>query len=151
MGGQAEASREGPGAAGDSIGVLAGVVVAVLGCDREVVKNLLARPGEFFGAACDALSQLGVAGDQLGLEHAGHEGVSHAQLDFLRIQRLDDEVTRAERQRPVVSNLVVGLIGHGDDDLQAAPLPPRAEALDHRQRVHVGQREVEQVKIDPSM
>ena len=83
----------------DPVGVLARRVVAVLGRERQPVEHLELGVLELPRALRDALVQEVVVASQLDAEVAGLQEVAHAQQHLGHVDRLRQEVARAERQR----------------------------------------------------
>ena len=83
----------------DPVRVLARCVVTVLGRQRQPVEHLELGVLELPRAQRDALVQQVVVLLQLDAEVAGLQEVAHAQQHLGHVDRLRQEVTRAQRQR----------------------------------------------------
>ena len=133
---EAELEREQLARAADAVGVLAGRVVAVLGRQCEAVEHLELGVLELARALRDALVQEVVVALQLDAEVARLQEVAHAQQHLGHVDRLGQEVARAQRQRAALGvgrdigsqhehRHPVGLLGEERDVLEdLGPLRP---------------------------
>ena len=131
----------------DAVGVLAGVVVAELGGDRQPLDDLdlrldqLARPLAHLG-----LEQLVLALD-LDVEEARLEQRLDAQQQLVLLERLVDEVLGAARQR--LAPRFRRQVARQDQDRQVRRLGDLVQLVHHLEPVHVRHVQVEQDEIGP--
>ena len=88
--------------AADALGVLAGRVVAVLRSECQPVEHLELRVLELARALRDPLVQEVVGAFQLDTEIAGLQEVADAQQYLADVDRLGQEIARAERECPAL-------------------------------------------------
>ena len=122
--------------AADPPGVLLRVVVAVLGREREALEDLEPRLLEIAGALRDLVLEVRVLLLQASLEHLDLEQVADAQQQLDPVERLGEEVARAQsRARGAWSR---GRVGGEDEErhLGSVSRPARPEPLHQLEAVH---------------
>jgi hypothetical protein len=97
--GQAELLGDESGGAPDTLRVFSGLVVAVLGRDRQALDDLQVCFLELARAGAHPLFERGVLAAQLALQEARQQEIADAQDGLGRIERLVQEVARAHRER----------------------------------------------------
>ena len=131
----------------DAVGVLAGVVVAELGGDRQPLDDLdlrldqLARPLPHLG-----FEQLVLALD-LDVEEPRLEQRLDAQQELVLLERLVDEVLGAARQR--VAPRLGRQVARQDQDRQVRRLGDLVQLVHHLEAVEMRHVQVEQDQVGP--
>jgi hypothetical protein len=101
--GQAERAREEAGEPADATGVLAGVVVAVLGGTREALDDLEVRAVEGPRPLEDGLLELLLLALELRVQLPCDEQVADPEQRFDAVERLGEEVARAVGESSAVT------------------------------------------------
>ena len=112
----------------DANGVTSGAVVAVLGGRRQVPQDFHAGVFELLRPAVDRFAKGAILFPHVLKQQPGFELVAHSQHELGRIERLADEVARAEGQGAAAG--VVGRVAADDQHRQTLIANPRLQRLD---------------------
>ena len=143
--GHAERPREQRRGPADAPGVLAGLVVAILGGDGKALENLDSRVLEVLRPLPHLVLEAQVLLAPGKLEVARPQQVPGAEQHLDGVEWLGEEVVGALRQRALLR--VATRVGGEHHDRHAAPLGPGRELLHHLEAVRRRHVEVEQHEV----